>query len=54
MFGTMGDPLAAELPLLVVAERQTAGRGHGANRWWTGPGALAFSLRGRCRDGRRR
>ena len=33
-----------ELPLLVVADRQTAGRGQGANRWWTGPGALAFSL----------
>ena len=32
------------LPLLVVADRQTAGRGRGANRWWTGPGALAFSL----------
>ena len=35
---------AAELPLLVVADRQTAGRGRGGNRWWTGPGALAFSL----------
>ena len=33
-----------ELPLLVVADRQTAGRGRGANRWWTGPGALALSL----------
>ena len=28
-----------ELPLLVAAERQTAGRGRAANRWWTGPGA---------------
>jgi BirA family biotin operon repressor/biotin-[acetyl-CoA-carboxylase] ligase len=39
---------AAELPLerslLVVADRQTAGRGRGANRWWTGEGSLAFSL----------
>ena len=34
----------SKLPLLVVADRQTAGRGRGANRWWTGPGALAFSL----------
>ncbi len=34
----------AELPLLVVAGRQTAGRGRGGNRWWTGPGALCFSL----------
>jgi BirA family biotin operon repressor/biotin-[acetyl-CoA-carboxylase] ligase len=31
-------------PLLIVADRQTAGRGRGANRWWTGPGSLAFSL----------
>jgi BirA family biotin operon repressor/biotin-[acetyl-CoA-carboxylase] ligase len=32
------------LPLLVAAEQQTAGRGRGANRWWTGRGSLAFSL----------
>ncbi|MHB1036883.1 MAG: biotin--[acetyl-CoA-carboxylase] ligase [Pirellulales bacterium] len=32
------------LPRLIVADRQTAGRGRGANRWWTGPGSLAFSL----------
>jgi BirA family biotin operon repressor/biotin-[acetyl-CoA-carboxylase] ligase len=31
-------------PMLVLADRQTAGRGRGANRWWTGPGSLAFSL----------
>ncbi len=31
-------------PLLVVAERQTAGRGRGANRWWSNEGALTFSL----------
>ncbi len=31
-------------PLLIVADRQTAGRGRGTNRWWTGPGSLAFSL----------
>jgi BirA family transcriptional regulator, biotin operon repressor / biotin---[acetyl-CoA-carboxylase] ligase len=35
---------AKELPLLVVADQQTAGRGRGGNRWWTGPGSLAFSL----------
>lgn len=29
---------------LVVADRQTAGRGRGSNRWWTGEGSLAFSL----------
>jgi BirA family transcriptional regulator, biotin operon repressor / biotin---[acetyl-CoA-carboxylase] ligase len=32
------------LPLVVVADRQTTGRGRGANRWWTGPGSLALSL----------
>ncbi len=32
------------LPLLILADRQTAGRGRGANRWWTGRGSLAFSL----------
>ena len=31
-------------PLLIVADQQTAGRGRGANRWWTGEGSLAFSL----------
>jgi len=40
--------LAAEedpdLPLLVLAERQTAGRGRGSNRWWAADGALTFSL----------
>lgn len=35
---------AAELPLLVVAERQLAGRGRGANRWWSESGGLTFSL----------
>ena len=33
-----------ELPLLVIAEEQTAGRGRGTNRWWTGRGSLACSL----------
>ncbi len=32
------------LPLLIVADRQTVGRGRGANRWWTGRGSLALSL----------
>ncbi len=39
---------ATELPtherLLVIADEQTAGRGRGSNRWWTGDGSLAFSL----------
>lgn len=34
-----------DLPsLLVVAAEQTAGRGRGVNKWWTGPESLAFSL----------
>lgn len=33
-----------ELPLLIIADEQTAGRGRGANRWWTGTGSLACSL----------
>ncbi|NCC94413.1 MAG: hypothetical protein EOM10_14215, partial [Opitutae bacterium] len=33
-----------QLPLLIVADGQTAGRGRGANRWWTGSGSLAVSL----------
>jgi BirA family biotin operon repressor/biotin-[acetyl-CoA-carboxylase] ligase len=32
------------LPLLVLTERQTGGRGRGTNRWWSAPGALTFSL----------
>jgi len=35
---------AAKLPLLIVADRQTAGRGREGNSWWTGVGGLAFSL----------
>ena len=33
-----------ELPCLVSADRQTAGRGRGGNRWWTGEGSLAISV----------
>jgi BirA family transcriptional regulator, biotin operon repressor / biotin---[acetyl-CoA-carboxylase] ligase len=33
-----------ELPLLVLADRQTRGRGRGENRWWSSEGALTFSL----------
>jgi BirA family biotin operon repressor/biotin-[acetyl-CoA-carboxylase] ligase len=31
-------------PLLVLAERQTQGRGRGQNRWWSAPGALTCTL----------
>ena len=33
-----------ETPTLVLARRQTAGRGRGENRWWSAEGALTFSL----------
>lgn len=33
-----------DLPLLVLAERQTGGRGRGSNSWWGAEGALTFSL----------
>ncbi|MGC1276245.1 MAG: biotin--[acetyl-CoA-carboxylase] ligase [Planctomycetaceae bacterium] len=32
------------LPAIVLAERQTSGRGRGSNVWQSGPGALTFSL----------
>ena len=35
---------ADEVPALVVAESQSAGRGRGENRWWSGPGSLTFSV----------
>ncbi len=37
-------PTPETLPLLIVADRQTGGRGRGSNRWWSGQGSLAFSL----------
>src|SRR5262245_56021576 len=37
-----GSRNSASLPALVVADRQTAGRGRAENRWWTGEGSLAF------------
>jgi BirA family biotin operon repressor/biotin-[acetyl-CoA-carboxylase] ligase len=39
--GAQGE---VELPLLVLAMRQTTGRGRGSNRWWSAEGALTFSL----------
>jgi BirA family transcriptional regulator, biotin operon repressor / biotin---[acetyl-CoA-carboxylase] ligase len=35
---------AIDLPALVVAHHQTAGRGRGQNAWWSAEGALTFSL----------
>jgi BirA family transcriptional regulator, biotin operon repressor / biotin---[acetyl-CoA-carboxylase] ligase len=34
----------SELPFLVIADRQTAGRGRNAKPWWSDEGALMFSL----------
>ncbi|NOX54020.1 MAG: biotin--[acetyl-CoA-carboxylase] ligase [Planctomycetes bacterium] len=39
----MGLP-PERLPLLVLADRQTAGRGRGTHRWWSADGALTFSV----------
>lgn len=33
-----------KLPLLVLADQQTTGRGRGANQWWSPRGALTFSV----------
>jgi len=38
-----GDP-AAPLPLAVVVDRQTSGRGRRGAGWWQAPGSLATSL----------
>jgi BirA family biotin operon repressor/biotin-[acetyl-CoA-carboxylase] ligase len=35
---------AEKLPTLVLARRQTAGRGRGTNTWWSADGALTFSI----------
>jgi BirA family biotin operon repressor/biotin-[acetyl-CoA-carboxylase] ligase len=32
------------LPLLVLTEHQTGGRGRGTNKWWSANGAITFSL----------
>lgn len=32
------------LPALIVARHQTAGRGRGNHSWWSGEGAIAFSV----------
>ena len=42
--GSVGHGPAFDLPALIVARRQTDGRGRGSNRWWSAEGALTFSL----------
>jgi BirA family biotin operon repressor/biotin-[acetyl-CoA-carboxylase] ligase len=40
-----GSPVGQlRLPLLVTADRQTAGRGRGTKQWWNAPDSLAFSV----------
>ncbi|MFN0021530.1 MAG: biotin--[acetyl-CoA-carboxylase] ligase [Pirellulaceae bacterium] len=36
------DQLA--LPMLILADQQTGGRGRGCNQWWAAAGSLTFSL----------
>ena len=38
------QPIKPKLPCLVIAKRQTAGRGRGSKRWWSGEGAILMSL----------
>ena len=33
-----------ELPFVITADKQTAGRGRQSNTWWTGQGSLALSI----------
>jgi BirA family biotin operon repressor/biotin-[acetyl-CoA-carboxylase] ligase len=35
---------ASSVPLLIIADRQTAGRGRGRNQWFASDGVLTFSL----------
>jgi BirA family transcriptional regulator, biotin operon repressor / biotin---[acetyl-CoA-carboxylase] ligase len=42
--GERAQEAALRCPCLILAARQIAGRGRGANTWWSGPGALTFSL----------
>ncbi len=44
MYEGMGSKPGELLPRLILASRQTAGRGRGANVWWAAEGALTFSL----------
>jgi len=38
------QPVKPKLPCVVIAKRQTAGRGRGNKRWWSGEGAILMSL----------
>jgi len=38
------DELSARSPAVVLTDEQTAGRGRGANAWWSAAGAMTFSV----------
>lgn len=40
----LSRPVLPELPFLVIAEEQTAGRGRDAKAWWSARGAAALTL----------
>jgi BirA family transcriptional regulator, biotin operon repressor / biotin---[acetyl-CoA-carboxylase] ligase len=40
----MAQDISRPLPLLVLTEQQTAGRGRGANVWWSANGSITCSL----------
>lgn len=42
--GRIGELDRSQVPFLILADRQTSGRGRGANRWWSADGALMFSV----------
>lgn len=42
--GELARAAQIQLPALVVAEVQTAGRGRGRNIWWSSSGSLTFSV----------
>lgn len=41
---TSGAENPVATPCLIYAEHQTAGRGRGANQWWSSTGSLTFSI----------
>jgi len=40
----LAQDISLPTPMLVLTDRQTAGRGRGVNRWWSALGALTFTL----------
>ena len=40
----VANDLSKDTPFLIGADRQTAGRGRGSNKWWGAEGSLMFSI----------